>query len=60
MRDDDLPGGMTLDEYEREIRRRLMRRRVKSVCAVVFNPVTELFGAIVALEIVFKTLGWSE
>ena len=60
MRDDDLPGGMSLDEYEREINRRLIRRRVKAVCAVMFNPFTALFCAIAVLEITFKLLGWSE
>lgn len=60
MRDDDLPGGMPLDEYEREINRRLWRRRLKAASVVVFNPVTALFGAITALEIAFKLLGWEE
>lgn len=60
MRDDDLPGGMPLDEYEREINRRLWRRRLRAASVVVFNPVTALFGAIAALEIAFKLLGWEE
>ena len=60
MRDDDLPGGMPLDEYEREINRRLWRRRLRAASVVVFNPVTALFCAIAVLEITFKLLGWSE
>ena len=60
MMDDDLPGGMPLDEYEREINRRLWRRRLMAASVVVFNPVTALFGAIAALEIAFKLLGGEE
>lgn len=60
MRDDDLPGNTTLENYEREINRRLTRRRVRAVFVAIFNPVTALFGAILALEIIFKLLGWSE
>ena len=60
MRDDDLPGGMPLDEYEREVNRRLWRRRLRAASVVVFNPLTALFGAIAALEVAFKLLGWSE
>ena len=60
MRDDDLPGGMPLDEYERDINRRLWRRRLRAASVVVFNPVTALFGAIAVLEVAFKLLGWSE
>ena len=33
---------------------------MKVVKALIFNPVTALFGAIAALEIAFKLLGWSE
>ena len=60
MTDDDPPGGMPLDKYEREINRRLWRRRLRAASVVVFNPVTALFGAIVVLEVAFKLLGWSE
>ena len=60
MMDDDIPGGMPLEEYEREINRRLWRRRLRAASVVVFNPVTALLGAIVAIEVAFKLLGWSE
>lgn len=60
MRDDYLPGGMPLDKYEREINRRLWRRRLRAASVVVFNPITALLGAITALEIAFKLLGWEE
>ena len=60
MMDDDLHGGMSLDEYEREINRRLWRRRLRAASVIVFNPVAALFGAIAALEIAFKLLGWEE
>ena len=33
---------------------------MKLVNVLIFNPVTALFGAIAALEIAFKLLGWEE
>ena len=57
---DDLPGGMPLDKYEREINRRLWRRRLRAASVVVFNPVTALFGAIIGAEVALKLLGWEE
>ena len=51
---------MTLDEYDREVNRRLWRRRLRAASIVVFNPVTALFGAIIVAEVALKLLGWSE
>lgn len=49
-----------MDEYEKEVRRRLWRMRWRKYGWIVANPLTVLVAAHLALIVTFTLLGWEE
>lgn len=49
---------MTMSEYDREVNRRVRRMWMRKHGWVIFNPVTMMIAAHVALAVVFALLGW--